>query len=421
MKREWFVKTLALGVVFLFLGVGAVSALNINTIKKSALIYYGSWLYVGGSGPGNYSNIQDAIDNASDGDIIFVYNGIYELDGTIIINKSIELIGENNVNTIINNGGIFTTVSDVSISSFTIQNGMGIIVWSDFGVPSNNNIYDNIFKLDNYSVGWGGVMIFSTYNDVSDNSFFNCGLWVLSYPNFVYNNMVNGKPLVYLEYTSDIVINEAGQVILVGCNNIKIENLELYNTNIAIQLLDTTECIISKNVLMNNSILGISIINSSNNKIYDNSILYNSIGLWLISSLYNTISKNSFENNIYNLLLEESLYNHISYNNFKYSYKILNVISLYSNNIWVGNFWNKPRILPVRIWNYKTTKNLRFIIFLPYSMDIDWRPAKKLNNINNTWSDWSDFKVNISKDSFFLKIFKKLPFFEGIISRIMNF
>jgi len=243
----------------------------------------------------------------------------------------------------------------------------------------------------------------------------------LSYPNFVYNNMVNGKPLVYLEYTSDIVINEAGQVILVGCNNIKIENLELYNTNIAIQLLDTTECIISKNVLMNNSILGISLINSSNNIISDNSIFYNTIGFWLISSLYNTISKNSFENNPYNLLLEKSLYNHISHNNFKYLYKILNVISFYSNNIWVGNFWNKPRIFPIRIWNYKTTTNFRFLIFLPYSMDIDWRPAKKLNNINNTWSDLSDFKVNIPKDSFFLKIFKKLPSFEVIISRIMNF
>ena len=421
MTKDWLVKILALGIVFLFLGIGDVSALNINPIKKPTSIYYGSWLYVGGSGPGNYSNIQDAIDNASDGDTIFVYNGIYELAGTIIINKSIELIGENNVNTIINNGGIFTTVSDVSISSFTIQNGMGLIVWSDFGVPSNNNIYNNIFKLDNYSVGWGGVMIFSTYNAVSDNSFFNCGLWVLSYPNFVYNNMVNDKPLVYLEYTSDIVINEAGQVILVGCNNIEIENLELYNTNIAIQLLDTTECIILKNVLINNSILGISLINSSNNIISDNSILYNTIGFWLISSQYNTISKNSFENNPYNLLLEKSLYNHISHNNFKYLYKILNVISFYSNNIWVGNFWNKPRIFPIRIWNYKTTTNFRFLIFLPYSMDIDWRPAKKLNNINNTWSDLLDFKVNIPKDSFFLKIFKKLPSFEVIISRIMKF
>ncbi len=34
-------------------------------------------LYVGGTGPNNYTRIQDAIDNASDGDTIFVYSGIY--------------------------------------------------------------------------------------------------------------------------------------------------------------------------------------------------------------------------------------------------------------------------------------------------------------------------------------------------------
>ena len=36
-----------------------------------------STYYVGGSGGGNYSSIQDAIDDASDGDTVFVYNGIY--------------------------------------------------------------------------------------------------------------------------------------------------------------------------------------------------------------------------------------------------------------------------------------------------------------------------------------------------------
>lgn len=37
----------------------------------------GDTLYVGGDGPGNYSTIQAAIDNASGGDSVFVYKGIY--------------------------------------------------------------------------------------------------------------------------------------------------------------------------------------------------------------------------------------------------------------------------------------------------------------------------------------------------------
>ena len=45
--------------------------------KPSLATSSGNWLYVGGSGPGNYSVIQDAVDNASDGDTVYVYHGIY--------------------------------------------------------------------------------------------------------------------------------------------------------------------------------------------------------------------------------------------------------------------------------------------------------------------------------------------------------
>ena len=42
----------------------------------------GTTLYVGGNGLGNYSNIQNAINNASDGYIVFVYAGIYHENWT---------------------------------------------------------------------------------------------------------------------------------------------------------------------------------------------------------------------------------------------------------------------------------------------------------------------------------------------------
>ena len=56
--------------------------------------------YVDDDGTVEYTSIQDAIDNASDGDTIFVYNGIYE-EESFSINKSINLIGEDKENTII--------------------------------------------------------------------------------------------------------------------------------------------------------------------------------------------------------------------------------------------------------------------------------------------------------------------------------
>ena len=53
----------------------------------------GRTLYVGGSGPNNYTKIQDAIDNASNGDTIFVYDDSSPYYENIVIDKSVTLIG----------------------------------------------------------------------------------------------------------------------------------------------------------------------------------------------------------------------------------------------------------------------------------------------------------------------------------------
>lgn len=81
--------------------------------------------YVGGTGAGNWSKIQDAIDNASVGDTVRVYAGTYYED--ILINKSLNLIGNGSTNTtIIGNGTrdvIKITTNLVNITGFNITNG----------------------------------------------------------------------------------------------------------------------------------------------------------------------------------------------------------------------------------------------------------------------------------------------------------
>jgi hypothetical protein len=105
-----------------------------NTTYDFVLTSKGNWLYVGGSGPGNYTRIQDAIDNASDGDTVYVYAGIYL--GNIVINVSIDLIGENKNTTIIDENpdiddpqlieaNIYIFADSVTITGFTIQNCYG--------------------------------------------------------------------------------------------------------------------------------------------------------------------------------------------------------------------------------------------------------------------------------------------------------
>ncbi|MCD4843333.1 MAG: DUF1565 domain-containing protein [Methanosarcinales archaeon] len=67
----------------------------------------------------------------------------------------------------------------------------------------------------------------------------------------------NGKPLAFYSDISNINIHNAGQVVLVGCSNITIQDLNLSNTNIGIELLETNDCKIVNNTMNSNSQCGI--------------------------------------------------------------------------------------------------------------------------------------------------------------------
>jgi len=120
--------------------------------------------YVGGSGPNNYTKIQDAIDDANNGDTIYVYNGTYYEN--ILIDKIINLIGENWDNTIVDGGSSGNTIKiiadNVSVTSFTIQHGgIGVYIFQS----SNHSIYKNKI-IDN----WEGIgFLQSSGSTISSN------------------------------------------------------------------------------------------------------------------------------------------------------------------------------------------------------------------------------------------------------------
>ena len=124
-----------------------------------------------------------------------------------------------------------------------------------------------------------GVQLFSSNHSITENTFVNSGLFVSnSYGTKVVGNLVNGKPLVYLEGVSDYTVEDAGQVILIKCNNIRVENLDLSNTTVGVELLETRDTKVIGNNIANNW-LGIEIDSgsgsSSNNKIYHNNFVNN--------------------------------------------------------------------------------------------------------------------------------------------------
>ena len=113
----------------------AVPILSASEIKKidveetSTLNFDGTTLYVGGSGGGNYSTIQEAIDASVSGDTVFVYDDSSPYNENIRINKQISVIGEDKDTTVINgvSGDDFVVriaASNTMINRFTIVGKM---------------------------------------------------------------------------------------------------------------------------------------------------------------------------------------------------------------------------------------------------------------------------------------------------------
>ena len=94
---------------------------NIITDASSSI---SNIIYVDDDGEAEYKKIQEAINIANDGDIIFVNKGIYQEN--IFINKSITLTGENKNNTYIIGNHINDVINisnqGVIVSDFTIKN-----------------------------------------------------------------------------------------------------------------------------------------------------------------------------------------------------------------------------------------------------------------------------------------------------------
>lgn len=323
----------------------------------------GQWLYVGGTGPGNYTTIQDAIDDASEGDTVFVYHGTYV--GYVVINKAISLLGEEKNTTCIMGYFAYTVsiVADgVTMSGFTIQNqgyrGEGLRIDSssntftnnkidmpndririagDYNTFSRNNITNCYVYLsgENNTISensitnteYGLYLMDAWDNIISDNSFFSSGLFISLEnvcKNDVRNNTVNAKPLFYIEDESDVILDtDAGQIILVHCNNITVQNQKIGDTSIGIQIFESSACMILGNTIVgnqygiylsgwNNTIQGNTItlndfaiyLSGENTNISDNIILDNDVCLYLILSDHNTLLNNIMTNNSMSILLD---------------------------------------------------------------------------------------------------------------------
>ncbi len=284
-------KCLAFGIILLFVGTCIIPAIAQNT-KNSPSTSRGNWLYVGGSGPGNYTKIQDAIDNASDGDIVFVFSGLYIEN--VFVNKSLNLIGENREITIVDGNGTNSTIvleaSGITITGFRIQHSAINMDKAGIKIRQSASLVDNICITNNIiKENWHAIDVYySRNNTFSDNLIMDNLEHGINSQNELYNSTISNNSFegnlfgVFLYGSSNNLIHDN-----------KIERCAM--SGIYLWASDSNS--ITSNYIANNE-YGINIGDSSTNFIYSNTISNNKIGIFIGNAPATMVKKNNFIDNI---------------------------------------------------------------------------------------------------------------------------
>ena len=202
MKKSCYKTSLVFVIIVLFIGMGVNPSTGTIVVKKSTIpIFNGKTLYVGGNGTGNYSKIQDAIDDAINGDTVYVYDDSSPYYENLLVDKSISLLGEDKNTTIIDGSNkkeflVNIDVPYVTVTGFTLQNcpltGININdLENDIGWSDTNRIFGNIIK--NNGIGIEVVASYNNHiyrNNITNNGMRGGGISVLGYIGDSYNNSI---------------------------------------------------------------------------------------------------------------------------------------------------------------------------------------------------------------------------------------
>jgi parallel beta-helix repeat protein len=205
------------------------------------------YIYVDVSGSKSYTSIQNAIDNAAENGTVYVLSGIYYEN--LIINKTVNLIGTDKENTIIDarydNDSIYIIGGNgVNISGFTLRNsGNTTSPYYNAGINIQTN--DNIIK-----------------NNIFENNL--CG---------IYSKYVKDNQIIENTFTGN---REYGIYLFSGSSETIIKENRFISNNVGIRIKGSMNCIIEKNLFKNNEQGFYFCCGARTNSVYHNTFINNS-------------------------------------------------------------------------------------------------------------------------------------------------
>jgi len=321
MTAMQFRKGMVISIMLLFVSTSALSAVGaIKSIEEVNIDKYltsTKTITVDNEGDGDYIHIQDAINNATAGDTINVYSGVYNekvsinVNDIIIEGKDFELgIGSDNGMPIIDadyyGDVVYIPANKIKISGFMLQNSgigsddSGIKIQSKYNTITGNRIISNN----------NGIYIHGTSdNNIYDNSVLNNtdGIYLYdSSDNNIYDNSVlnnhNGIYLNYLSIVNDIhdntiASNSNDGIACFTSNSNSIGVNIISNNSYGIAFSSSSSNSITGNIISGNTFAGIKLDSSAYNTIADNSILDNNDGISFFHTSKNTVTDNNILNN----------------------------------------------------------------------------------------------------------------------------
>ena len=249
------------------------------------------WWPDGGNFTASSTPIQDAVNNASSGDIVCVGDGTYNENVDVNV-ANLTIKSENGTaNCVVKASNssdhvFYVTASYVNITGFTVQGATG---GSIAGIRLNATSYCNISGNNATNNSYGILLWYSdndniTSNNASNNS--DYGIYVFSSSN---NNITGNTALN--NYWDGICLASSS-------NNTITSNNASNNDWYGIGLASSSNNNITNNIASNNSLEGIDLHSSSNNNITSNTASNNPYGIGLNSCSNNTIYNNYFNSTI---------------------------------------------------------------------------------------------------------------------------
>ncbi|MGQ4891552.1 MAG: right-handed parallel beta-helix repeat-containing protein [Candidatus Njordarchaeia archaeon] len=352
----------------------------------------------GGAGLYNYGGSNLTLTNSvfiNDGvTVIDTYNNYFENNtvngmplvyleqaNNVVVENAGQVIVVNSTGILVRNVDISKTDSGVLIvdsSNITIKNShlrendICIRTYKSSDIKIENNWIENCPSGVHVNTGNSFV--------VTDNIFIDSGLFFYdSYGNTVTNNTVNGMPLVYLEQANNVVVENAGQAIIINSTNIIVRDAYVKNVYTGIEIYESDNVTVMDSEIYNVTRFGVYAYSSTQIQIIKNSFKANEYAIDLYRSNTGTIKLNDIRDNENGLVLSSSTGILVYLNNFISNKHVYDNQANQFNNTSFGNYWDNyngvdtngdfigetnytldadtvdclPLVVPVRNWNWE--------------------------------------------------------------------